>query len=116
MKPLKLSEARELTPVVSPVEAMRRQLTMAVYGGVSEADVVALTQKLKDQALKGDTKAMKMMFELIGAMGPNAAKPAQDESGLAAVADAITDLVDEIRITRMREGENRGRKNKADDE
>jgi hypothetical protein len=98
---LRLKEARELTPPVNPVEAMRRQLALAVFNGVKEADVTQMVEKLKEQAMGGDLKAQKMFFELIGAMGKQqAAPPPQDGAGLKMMAEALQDLVDEIRVAK----------------
>lgn len=98
---LKLNEAREKTPAVDSAEALRRQLSMAVFNGVKESDVVAMVEKIKEQAMAGDHKAQKMFFDLIGATGKAAPPPpAQDSAGLKMMAEALTDLVDEIRISK----------------
>jgi hypothetical protein len=97
---LKLDDARERTPTVNPVEAMRKQLAVAVYGAVKESDVEEMVGKLKELALAGDHKAMKMYFELIGVMGKQQPPPpaAGDNAGLKLMAESLRDLVDEIRI------------------
>lgn len=102
--PIRVSEARALTPPVDPVEAMRRQAAVAAFGAVTEADVEQLVQKLKELALSGDHRAIKMYFELIGVMGGKPATQAQAaESGaIRLMAQALQDLVDEIRVTRAR--------------
>jgi hypothetical protein len=100
---LKLDEARAITPPVSPVEAMRRQLQLALFDGVKEQDVLTLANKLKEMALAGDLKAMKMFFELVVGKEPKAAPPPSDGQGLKMMAEALQDLVDEIRVTKARE-------------
>lgn len=99
---LRLSEAREQTPAVSPVEAMRRQLAVAVYGAVKESDVEQMVNKLKEQALGGDHKAMKMYFELIGVMGkqPPSPPPPQESTAIKQLAEVMENLVDEIRVSK----------------
>lgn len=100
-----LTEARETTPPVDPVEAMRRQLALAVYDKVKESDIGELVEVLKAQAMKGDLKAMKMFFDLtIGKQqGTPAPKPSEDGQGLKAMADALQNLVDEICISKAQE-------------
>lgn len=96
---LKLDEARKLTPAVDPVEAMRRNLALAVFGGVSEQDVMGIVGKIKEQALAGDHKAQQLLLKLV--LGDGKVAPAQastDGAGLRMMAEAIKDLVDEIRI------------------
>ncbi len=96
---LTLAEARERTPAVNPVEAMRRQLALALYDAVKPADVVALAEKLKQQAMAGDTRAAKLFFELvIGKDKPGPAPGAERANNQ--VAEALRDLVDEIRIAK----------------
>jgi hypothetical protein len=100
-KTLKLGEAAALTPPVNPVEAMRRQLAMALFDGVKEDDVLQLATKLKEMALGGDLKAMKMFFDLVVGKEPKAAPPPpSDGAGLKLMALALQDLVDEIRIAK----------------
>jgi len=102
-QPLKLDDARAMTPPVNPVEAMRRQLAVAVFGAVKEKDLTDMVEKLKSQAQAGDLKAMKMYFELVGVMGKQQAPPAAGDSAAARqIAEALQDLVDEIRVTRAK--------------
>jgi hypothetical protein len=98
-----LNGARELTPPVNPVEAMRRQLALGVFGAVKEKDVTDLVSKLHAMAMEGDHKAMKMYFELVGVMGKNQQPPAPpaEGAGLKMMAEALQDLVDEIRISKV---------------
>lgn len=98
---ISLNEARELTPPVSPIEAMRRQLATAVFGSVSEKDVLAMTEKLKEMGMSGDLKAMKMFFDLVVGKDVKPTPPPSD-AGANQVAEALRDLVDEIRVTRAR--------------
>ncbi len=95
---LTLDQARTLTPAVNPVEAMRRNLQMAVFGSVSEADMLAMANKLKEQAMGGDLKAMKLYFELMLGKDQKPAPPPPTTG----IAEALRDLVDEIRVTRAR--------------
>lgn len=98
---LRLSEAREQTPAVNPVEAMRRQLAVSVFGAVKESDVEQMVGKLKEMALAGDHKAMKMYFELIGVMGKQPPPPPPvDANNVKLLAEAIQNVADEIRISK----------------
>lgn len=101
---LNLKDAAALAPPVNPVEAMRRQLALALFGGVREQDVLDVAQKLKEMALAGDHKAMQMFFKLMLPDGKAlASPPAQDSAGLRMMADALRDLVDEIRVSKATE-------------
>lgn len=102
-----LKNMAESTPPVDPAEALRRQLSLAVFNSVKEADVLAVAAKLKEMALAGDLKAMQMFLKLTVGDAPKA-PPAPASNGSAALAAAIEDLVDEIRITKA---ENAGRLN-----
>src|SRR5688572_28429129 len=62
---LRLADARQMTPKVSATEAMRQQLQLALFGAVTEQDVVGMAAKLKEMALAGDLKAMKLFFQLV---------------------------------------------------
>lgn len=98
---LRLNEAREQTPAVSPVEAMRRQLALAVFDAVKEKDLTDMVNLLKTQAQAGDLKAMKMYFELVGVMGKTQPPPPPpQDSGIKQLAEAMQDLVDEIRVSK----------------
>ena len=95
---LSLADARERTPAVNPVEAMRRQILVAVAQSVQPEDVVGVLNTLRERALGGDLKAMKMYLEFTM---PKQASPAPAEAaGLKLMAEALTDLVDEIRINK----------------
>lgn len=101
---LRLDEARQLTPPVNPVEAMRRQLALALFDGVKEQDLLDMAGRLKEMAMAGDLKAMQLFFKLVLPAGEKAAPPPpQDGAGLKAMADALRDLVDEIRVNRARD-------------
>lgn len=95
---LTLELARELTPPVPPLEAMRRQLQLALFDGIKEQDVLDMATKLKEMAMAGDLKAMKMFLDL--AVGKDQKPAPPPPSPTAGVAEAIRDLVDEIRISR----------------
>lgn len=97
-KSLSLAEARERTPAVNPVEAMRKQLAVSLFGGVGEKDMVALATKLKEMALGGDLKAAKMLIELV--LPKEKPQAAANDAAANQVAEALRDLVDEIRITK----------------
>lgn len=60
-----LVEAKRLTPAVDPVEAMRRQLHLALFGGLTEGDMVACAKALKGAALDGDMRAMRLLLDLV---------------------------------------------------
>jgi hypothetical protein len=73
---LSLRDAEALTPPVDAVKALQQSLQMALYNGVSEQDVAGVAGKLKEMAMAGDLRAMKMLFELvIGAKGMAPAPP-----------------------------------------
>ena len=97
---LNLSEARELTPPVNPVEAMRKQLALALFDAVKPQDVIDLALKLKEQAMAGDLKAAKLYLDLMLGKDSKPVPPqsAADSGGLKMMAEALRDLVDEIRI------------------
>lgn len=69
---LKLSEAAERTPPVNPVEALRQNLQMALFGALTGSDVTQVVEKLKEQALAGDLKATRLLLDLIAGGGPAA--------------------------------------------
>lgn len=102
-KSLSLKEARELTPAVNPVEAMRRQLSMALFDAVKEQDVINMANKLKEMAQAGDLKAMRMYFELVLGKEQKPLPPPTDTNAVAQIAESLQDLVDEIRVTRARD-------------
>lgn len=62
---LNLREAEQRVPAVSAVEAMRRQLSLAIFGAIGESEVGAIVTKLKEKALGGDLRAMRLLFSLI---------------------------------------------------
>ena len=96
-----------MTPPVNPVEAMRRQLAVAVFGAVKETDVLALVHKLHAMAMEGDHRALKMYLELVGVMGKEKPAPPastatteKDSPAIRQLAESLGNLVDEIRIGR----------------
>lgn len=99
---LDLDTARVQTPAPDPVEAMRRQCAVAAYGAVKDADVEAMVTRLKELAMGGDLKAMRMYLEMIGTIGKHqvASQPPAESAGLSMVAGALRDLVDEVRLNR----------------
>lgn len=97
---LKLDDARALTPAVNPVEAMRRQLALALFDSVKPQDVLDMALKLKEMAQGGDLKAMKMYFDLVIGKDNKPAPPLPDQNGLKLIGEALQDLVDEIRISK----------------
>lgn len=99
---LSLERARELTPPVNAVEAMRRQLAVALFGGVKEQDVLDVAMKLKEMALSGDHKAMQMFFKLMLPDGKQPPAPPQDGAGLRMMAEALGELMGEIRAAKAR--------------
>jgi hypothetical protein len=88
---LKLSEARERTPAVNPVEAMRQQLQLELFGAVKAADVQGIAAKLKDMALAGDLKAMKLFFQLFDA-GKAPSQTINIEKAILEVQEAVVQL------------------------
>lgn len=93
-----LDDARELTPPVDPVEAMRRQLALTLFDAVKPDDVLTLANKLRDMAMAGDLKAMQMYLKLV--LPKDQAPPREDSAGLRLMAEALQNLVDEIRISK----------------
>ena len=77
-RPLTLAEARRRTPAVEAAAAMRGQLQLALFGAVTEDDVIGMAGKLKQMAQAGDLRAMKLFFELVVGKG-QAAPPAQQQ-------------------------------------
>lgn len=99
-----LQEMKSKTPPVDPAEAIRKAAALGLSGAMKEDDVAAVYRKLKEMALAGDRKAMDMFFKLTLGSG-NGAAPAAPPSadggkGMQAMANALRDLVDEIRITK----------------
>lgn len=92
---LKLSEARAKTPAVNAVEAMRSSLQLALFGAVTEGDVAGMAAKLKEMALAGDLKAMKLFFQLVEGGSKQAPQ-------LGNLERAIGDLSDEVARIRER--------------
>lgn len=73
---LSLDDARRRTPPVDPVVACRSSLQLALYGAVSEGDVVSMAGKLKSMAMEGNLPAMKLFFALVtGGGGMSAPAP-----------------------------------------
>jgi hypothetical protein len=97
---LSLREARELTPAVNPVEAMRKQLALALFDGVKEKDVLDVATKLKEMALAGDHKAMQMFFKLMLPDAKASPAPVDPSGGLQAMARAIQNLADQVGVQR----------------
>lgn len=62
---LSLAEAEARTPPVSAVEALKGNLQIALFEGIGEADIAGMVAKLKEKALAGDLKAMKLLFDLV---------------------------------------------------
>lgn len=60
-----LRHAREHNPPLSAVEALRRSFQMALLGAVSTADIASLAGALKERALAGDLKAMRLLLDLV---------------------------------------------------
>ena len=74
---LTLAEARRRTPAVEAAAAMRGQLQLALFGAVTEDDVIGMAGKLKQMAQAGDLRAMKLFFELV--VGKGQAAPAAQQ-------------------------------------
>jgi hypothetical protein len=101
---LNLAEARKLTPAVNPVEAMRKQLALSVYDNVNEKDIKAMMDKLKEMAIGGNLKAMQMYLKLtIGEGNDKLPEPPMETPGVKQLAEAIENLVDEIRIAQAKQ-------------
>lgn len=75
-KTVTLAEARQRTPPPDPVAACRNQLQLALFGAVSEGDVVQMATKLKAMAMEGDLRAMKLFFSLVTGGGGMSTPPA----------------------------------------
>lgn len=92
-----LREARERAPAVNPLEAMRRQLALGLFGAVKENDLAELAAKLKAMALDGDLKAMKLYFDLVMPKGEPEVAASSDSDGLRMMAASLRDLTNEVR-------------------
>jgi hypothetical protein len=101
-RPVNLKDARAMTPAVNPVEALRRQLAMGLFNGVKEKDLADMAAKLKEMAMAGDLKAMKLYFDLVlpKEKDPPPPPPKDDSAGLRMMARSLSDLTDEIRISK----------------
>lgn len=62
---LRLTQARQDTPPVDPVEAVKRSLVMTLYGQVGDEDVVGLVESIKKAAAGGDKASQRMLLDLI---------------------------------------------------
>lgn len=63
-KKLTLDEIANAAPV-SAIDALRRNLLYAMLKGTSESDMVAIVQKQVDKAREGDSKAAKLVIDMI---------------------------------------------------
>lgn len=66
---LRLRDAEKRVPPVNAAEALRRQLQVALFGAIGQADVIDVVAVLKKKALAGDLQAMKILLGLIGQPG-----------------------------------------------
>jgi len=72
---IRLSEARDITPPVNPVEAVKQSLVMSLYGRIGDEDVEQLVESIKKQALEGDHRCRKLILDLVTkTMGSSAGK------------------------------------------
>jgi hypothetical protein len=94
-----LDQARRLTPVVNPVEAMRKQLALAVYDHATEKDIGDMMGKLKEMALGGNLQAMKMWLKLTVGEGGEKGASAPEPSAIGRLADSIEEFIDEMRVS-----------------
>lgn len=101
-----LKDMAKRTPAVPPVEALRRSMVNALAGAVTEKDMADIVAKLKEQSLAGDKKAMEIFFKLMLGDGKIPEPPAEPK-GLNKLAEAIEDLVDEVRIAKAGAPKNR---------
>jgi hypothetical protein len=62
---IRLSEARDVTPPVDPVQAVKQSLVMTLYGQIGEDDVAQLVDSIKTKALKGDRHAERLLLDII---------------------------------------------------
>ena len=62
---LRLAKAREDTPAVDPVDAVKRSLVMAVYGKIGEEDVEEIVEGMVAAAKSGDKRSAKMLLDLV---------------------------------------------------
>jgi hypothetical protein len=62
---LKLTEIKKLTPKVNPGEALRNNFLGILGESFDGGEIRELIAKLKDKAMAGDAKAIKMVFDLM---------------------------------------------------
>jgi len=103
------------TPPVSAMEALRRSMANAVAGAVTERDMDEIVKRLKEDAKNGDKKAMALFFKLVLGDGKEP-KEEKEPKGMSAVAEAIRDLVDEVRIAKAPPPRSLPRGKRDDDE
>lgn len=97
MGTLRLDDARKRTPPVPAAEAHRRQLATTLFETITTDDVSELAAKLRQMALSGDLRAMKMLLDLVARP---AAAPAQSEP-VTVYIDARTGQVVEPQVVEV---------------
>ncbi len=69
-----VSEFEQAAPPVSPIEALRRNLLHAIYKGVTGETMEQIVAAQAKKALKGDTRAAKLLIETVQAGGEGQAR------------------------------------------
>lgn len=95
---LNLGAARQRTPAVSGIKAMQQSLQLVLFGAVTSKDVEAMATRLKEMALAGDLRAMKLFFQLVmGSPQVQAAPPIEVQQQVGVLGHPVTEqaLTDE---------------------
>jgi len=70
---MKIAAMEEAAPPLPAVESLRRNLLHAMFQAVREDDIAAIVVKQVEKAKEGDSKAARLLIELVQAGAPTAA-------------------------------------------
>lgn len=73
--PLRLDDARALTPPVDAADALRRNLATVVFESIKTNDVQDIVGGLVKEAKEGDKKAASLILNLLTKVTPQATQP-----------------------------------------